>query len=214
MKSVWSARRRLALLGMATALGIAGCAGFAPRAERWTAPPAGSNWEVAQRSTGSYGKDILLRVTRAEAVWQGKPVLTFVNSLGMTTVLAPSGHWVAITGRDGQTITSWDPPLGFDYPMTVGKSWTTPYRMTLGNGKTVPYDLSCRIEAHEKVTVPAGTFDAFKVACTTNIGNDETYWINPDMGVFIKTQLRRTDKSPFGPGTQEAELVTAPTYKR
>ena len=66
----------------------------------------------------------------------------------------------------------------------------------------------------EKVTVKAGTFDTFKVVCTTDIGNEETYWTQPDLGVFIKTQLRRTDKSPFGPGTQAAELVSPPALPR
>lgn len=203
-------RRRLLWLGLAAASLISGCASLEPRAERWTPPPAGSSWEIAQHNMGSYGKDAVLRVTRGDGVWQGAPVITITNSLGMTTMTAPNGHWLAVVGRDGKPIMNWSPPLGFDYPLMVGKSWTTAYRMTLANGKTVPYDLSCKIESYEKVTVKAGSFDAFKIVCATNIGNEETYWTKPDMGVFIKTSLKRTDKSPFGPGTQEAELVSVP----
>lgn len=211
MKPAFTLTRRVGLAGMAAALGITGCTFLGPRAERWTPPPAGASWEIAQRNTGSYGKDAHVRVTRGEAIWQGAPVITFVSSQGTTTLAAPNGHWIAVVGRDGKTLMSWDPPLGFEYPMTVGKSWVSPFRMTLGaSGKTVAYDLACKIESHEKVTVKAGTFDAFKVVCSTSIGNEETYWTHPDMGVFIKTRLRRTDKSPFGPGTQDAELVAAP----
>lgn len=215
MKPALKFTRRIGLLGMAAALAIGGCAVLGPRAERWTPPPAGSSWEVAQRNTGSFGKDAVVRLTRGEGVWQGSSVIAFVTSQGMTTLARPNGHWIAVVGRDGKTVMSWDPPLGFEYPLVVGKSWVSPFRMTLGaSGKTIAYDLSCKIESHEKVTVKAGTFDAFKIVCTTNIGNEEIYWANPDVGVFIKTQLRRTDKSPFGPGTQEAELTSAPALPR
>lgn len=204
-------RRHLIWLGLAAASLVSGCAGLEPRADRWTPPLAGSSWQMAQRNTGSYGKDVAFRVTRGDGIWQGAPVITIANSLGMTTMTAPSGHWIAIVGRDGRPVMSWSPPLGFEYPLTVGKTWTTSYRLTLhARGNTIPYDLSCKVESYEKVTVKAGSFDAFKVVCTTNIGNEETYWTNPDMGVFVKTSLKRSDKSPFGPGTQEAELVSAP----
>lgn len=208
-------RRHVLWLGLATAGLISGCASLAPSAERWTPPPAGSSWEMAQRNTGSYGKDVQFRVTRGDGVWQGTPVVTLSNSLGMTTMAAPdSGRWIAIVGRDGKALTSWDPPLGWEYPLAVGKSWTTRYRMTLhASGRTVPYDLSCKIESYDKVTVKAGTFDAFKVVCATTIGNEEIYWTQPDMGVFVKASLRRTDKNPAGPGTQEMELVSAPALK-
>lgn len=215
MKTASRSARRAVLGGLAAALLMSGCALMAPRAERWTPPTPGASWEVAQRSTGSYGKDVQFRVTRGEGIWQGAPVVTFANSLGMTTMAAPdTGRWVAITGRDGKAVTSWDPPLGWEYPLTVGKTWTTAYRMTLANGKTVPYDLSCKIESYEKVTVKAGTFDAFKIVCSTNIGNEDIYWNQPELGMFVKTSLKRTDKSPFGPGTQESEMVSSPALKR
>ncbi len=214
MLNTWITTRRTALAACASALVISACGVLGPRAERWMPPTAGASWDVAQRNTGSYGKDLQFRVTRGEGIWQGQPVVTLVNSQGVNTLITPDGHWIALVGRDGQTLTRWDPPLGFNYPITVGKSWVTSYRMTLGaNGQTIPYDLACTVESHEKITVRAGTFDAFKIVCSTNIGNEETYWINFDMGPFIKTALKRTDKSPFGPGTQSTELVSRPSFR-
>ena len=49
---------------------------------------------------------------------------------------------------------------------------------------------------------------AFKIACTSTIGNEDTFWFSADHGIYVKTSLRRTEKSGFGPGTQEAELVS------
>lgn len=207
--------RRRTLGGVLVTLATTGCALLAPQAERWTPPPVGATWEVAQRNTGSYGRDVQLQLTRQDGTWAGQPAILFPNSQGTTIVTARDGHWHAVLGRDGQPMMTWDPPLGFHYPLAVGKSWVTPYRLTLGaSGRTLAYDLSCRVEGHEKVSVRAGTFDTFKVACTTTIGNEETYWTEPDLGVFVKTRLLRTDKSPFGPGTQEAELVSVPTLRR
>lgn len=198
----------------ALAIFIGGCANMEPRAERWTPPAVGASWEVAQRNSGSYGKDVVLKVTRGNGMWQGKPVVTIANSQGITIMAEQSGQWSALVGRDGQAIMTWEPPLGFAYPMAVGMTSVTPYRMTLGAaGKTMDYDLSCKVESFERVTVTAGTFGTFKVVCHTTIGNEETYWINPNMGVFVKTQLKRTEKSPLGAGTQEAELVSVPALK-
>ncbi len=202
------------LAWVAMALTVTACTVWGPRAERWRAPIAGASWQVDQRNTGSYGKDVVLRITRGDGIWQGQTVMTLANSQGMNTVITPTGHWIAIVGRDGRTLTRWDPPLGFEYPITVGKSWVKTYRMTLGaQGETLPYELSCKVQSHEKVSVKAGIFDAFKIICSTNIGNEETYWINFDQGVFVKTDLKRTTQSPFGAGTQQSELVSTPSLK-
>ena len=206
--------RLAALVGLAVLLAASGCASPGPRAARWTPPPVGATWEFDQRSTGSYGRDALVQVSRGDGTWQGQSVVTLATSLGTNTQALPNGRWMAITGRDGQALMSWDPPLGFDYPLEVGKSWVTPYRMTIASGRTIAYDLTCKVESHGKVTVKAGTFDAFQVACTTTIGNEETYWANPDMGVFVKTRLRRLASSPLGAGTQESELAAVPAVRR
>lgn len=215
MRSIDYFKRHAPMLGLFAAVLSAGCAVVEPKAERWVPPAVGSTWDIAQRNTGSYGKNVQFRVTRGDGTWQGMPVLTLSNSLGMTTMVSPeSGRWHAIVGRDGKALMSWDPPLGWDYPLTVGKTWTTSHKMTVhATGKTLSYDLACKVDNHGDVTVAAGTFKAFKVVCSTTAGNEETYWTSPELGVFVKTSLKRTDKSPFGPGTQEAELV-AQTIKR
>ena len=43
---------------------------------------------------------------------------------------------------------------------------------------------------------------------TTTLGNEDTYWYSADHGIYVKTSLRRTEKSGFGPGTQESEMVS------
>lgn len=200
------------MIGLAICASVfaTGCASLEPRAERWNAPAVGSTWEIAQKNTGSFGKDAQFRVTRGDGIWQGKPVVTLANSLGVTTMATlEAGRWHAIVGKEGKPMLSWDPALGWEYPLTVGKTWTTGYQMTVhGKNSTIPYELSCKVDSYGEVTVKAGNFKAFKVVCTSTIGNEEIFWMSPDLGIFLKAQLTRTEKSPFGPGTQDAELVS------
>lgn len=53
----------------------------------------------------------------------------------------------------------------------------------------------------------AGNFDTWRVRCTTTIGNDEVYWMSEPLGISVKTRVVRSAASPFGAGTQEAELI-------
>ncbi len=200
-----------ASLAVFTAI-LGGCAAPGPQVDGWVAPRVGASWEIAQRNTGSYGKDVRLRMTRGDTTWKGMPAVALSNSLGMTLVAEPAGgKWLAMVGRDGKPAVSFDPPLGWDYPLKVGKTWSGLQRLTMhATGKTLEYELSCSIPAFEKVTVPAGTFEAFRIHCKSSIGNDETFWTNPALGTFVKTRLVRQPGNPFGAGTQEAELVRAP----
>lgn len=207
------ASARLVPSALLCALLLAGCATpTSPVVTRYNPPPVGASWEVAQRNTGSYGRDVQFRMTRGDGTWQGRPVVTLRNSLGPTIMAEPAnGHWHAILGPDGRPMASFSPPVGWAFPVKVGATSSTRHRMTNhATGQSIEYDFNCRVEAHEKVTVRAGTFDAFRIQCTTTIGNEETYWSSPQMGLFVKTRLVRTAASPSGAGTQEAELVSAP----
>jgi hypothetical protein len=131
------------------------------------------------------------------------------TSQGGTLIARPGdGNWIVVLGRDGKPAVSFDPPIGWQYPLKVGKTWTTRHRMTMhATGNSVEFDFSCNVEDFEKVTVRAGTFDAFRVRCKTNLGADDTYWSSPGLGPFVKTRLLRDARHPAGAGTQESELV-------
>lgn len=197
----------------ALALVTAGCATPAPEITRWTPQPAGASWEIAQRNTGSYGRDARVRITRGDGTWQGQPAVVLKSSAGPATLADPAtGQWHALVGPDGRPLVSYDPPVGWQYPVRVGREWTVKHRMTNhASGATSEFSLSCKVEAYEKVTVPAGTYDAFRIHCLNSGGLDETYWTTPANGLFVKTRLVRPATDPRGPGTQESELVTPPT---
>lgn len=197
---------------VALAAWMGGCASVEPEIAAYSPAPAGWSWEVAQRNTGSYGKDAQFKVTRTDGTWQGQPALMMKTSQGGAIVSRPSdGKWHAFLGPDGKPVMTFDPPMGWEFPLKVGKSWGTKHRITtVATGKAMDYEFACKVEAFEKVTVRAGTFDAFRVHCTPSSGSDETFWSSPEVPPFVKTRLIRPAGSPFGAGTQEAELVTRP----
>ena len=112
-------------------------------------------------------------------------------------------------GPDDKPIMSWDPPIMFDFPLEVGKTWTKNYRVTLHATKqTIPFDYSGKVEAYEDVIVPAGTFKAFKISTSDTLGNENVIWYSPDLGVWVKSLMKRTAKYPAGPGTRESQVVS------
>lgn len=75
--------------------------------------------------------------------------------------------------------------MGLDY--SVGKRWTSRASVINPRGERGEVDMSIRVTGRERITVPAGTFDCFKVVGTGYlIGNslntriDVTRWLAPD----------------------------------
>lgn len=205
-------RNPLGLQLAASVLGLAlfsgGCGLMAPKAERYVAPPVGTNWVSERRDTGSYGSGtVRTQGKRGERMWQGTQVVTFEAPMG-TIFAMPSGAWIGIFKGDTPLIT-WDPPANWDYPLEVGKTWTKSQRMTIHAAKrTMAYQQTQKVEAYENVTVPAGTYKTFKVSTSSTLGDENVVWFSPELGIFVKQSLRRTARHSAGPGTREIELIS------
>ena len=70
----------------------------------------------------------------------------------------------------------------------MGKQWVTQFRITTRKGKSGLNEMELRIVAREKITVPAGTFNAFRIEGRGVFEIDEgkaqvtnlTKWMAPD----------------------------------
>jgi hypothetical protein len=145
MSKFTASKLTLSLAAVGTAV-LAACASV-DTGIAWNILPAGSTWQVEQRNTGSYGQDVIFTTTRGEALWQGSPAITFVNSPSGVTVMAMStGKWMAVVGRDGRPLVTYDPPIGYVYPLSVGRTWSTQHRITLPRG-TTDITYQCKVEA-------------------------------------------------------------------
>jgi hypothetical protein len=209
MKTTLWIRFYLATAVLALALASGGCATTAPRVERYTPPPLGSTFTYSQTDTGSYGSGTIKSTSKIiEHTWEGKKVMAFASPI-VTILLNENGTWPAwLAPGDKPTIT-WDPPIGYDFPLEVGKTWTKSYRLTMhATQQTVPFDTTWKIESYEDAKVAAGNFKVFKISYSDTIGNEDTQWYCPTLGCFIRNSQKRTVKFPGGPGTREIELIS------
>jgi hypothetical protein len=208
MNTTHSVKFHLLVAGLGLALLSAGCA-TTPKAERWVAPPLGSAYTISRSDTGSFGSGTTqITVKFVERMWEGKRVLAYVSPQGVN-ITTPEGRWTVILGPDEKPIMTFEPPIGNNYPLEVGNTWTESYRVTVhAANQTIPFDSTWKVEAYEEVTVPAGTFKAFKIISSDTTGNETVTWSNPEVGMWIKRIETRTAKHRAGPGMRETQLIS------
>lgn len=190
---------------VAAASMLGGCA-TAPGAS-YVAPAAGATWSTLQRNTGSFGSgEARLDSVRGDMVWEGRQMITFKNNQGTVVADPALGNWVAILAPDGKLATRFEPPMGYEWPLTVGKEMKVNYKMVNAAGAGFPVSSTCKVENYEDIAIRAGTFKTFRIACTNDIGSDVS-WYAPDIGIFVKTSQRRGPNHPAGAGTRETEII-------
>ena len=200
-------RLHFATASLAVALASAGCAMMTPKAEHYATPPVGSTWTSTSHNTGSYGSETTHASSKvSERMWEGQRVALMQSAEG-AVIVNPDGTNPATFTPNGELFMTYDPPIGYAFPLVVGKSWTSSHKITMHKtDKIIPLNVTWKIEAYEEVTVPAGTFKAFKISWSDGSGNETTRWFVPELGVNVKQILTRTAKSANGPGTREIEF--------
>ncbi|MEA3201689.1 MAG: hypothetical protein QOE90_3117 [Thermoplasmata archaeon] len=110
------------------------------------------------------------------------------------------------TSRGQTTTTEYNPPCAtFQYPMSVGKTWTVDCTITTtspsGQQQTKTTHGVYTVAREEKITVAAGTFDALVIEATTNNVTLNS-WYAPDACGFVKAE----SPNPQGGSTVTLEL--------
>jgi hypothetical protein len=194
----------------------AGCAVGPPKVDNYVPPPVGAAWAYRVSSTGSFGNDVGVpaQMRMDEPVmFDGQKLLKYESPLGATLQTDKVGT-VAVLDKAGRLQMRYDPPLTYEWPLEVGRTWTQDITITLGNGTKMPMKAVWKVEAVEDVTVPAGTFQAWRLVMTDNFGYRMTIWSVPTkMGVFAKRISERPATHPQGLGTQLMELTSVPTVE-
>lgn len=109
------------------------------------------------------------------------------------------GNPVRVTDPQGRKLVEFKPfAPGLRFPLTVGARWRQPYVAFTGfNNLIWDGEAQCKVEAFEPVSVPAGDFDTFRIACvekwmvgpktgTTHV----TRWYAPGPGTVVKQSHR------------------------
>lgn len=139
---------------------------------------------------------------------------TYDSDPKTTHNLMVTPEWNEVVARIGDGREFKDNPVGttFRFPLAVGMEWKSEARRTLANRGTIQSRVS-RVEAIESVTVPAGTFQAYKIVAATKWASentdsfgrpraqgayDQTYWYAPEVNRYVKV---------FEDGTTRLELI-------
>jgi hypothetical protein len=208
MKHARSGKNTSDLLAIAMSGLLAAACATAPTMEGPKIPPAGATWTNAQTLAGSFGSgNKVVTTTMGEGTWQGKTMRAFHSGANWTFINSDF-CWVGMAAA-GKPIFTWDPPICYRYPIAVGKTWSEKRRLMIHPAKrTIALESTWKVEAYEEVSVPAGTFGAFRISYSDNNGTDRVDWYSPDLGVFVKSNVKRSAKHPSGPGSVESMLVS------
>ena len=189
---------------------VAGCATAPPSAERMGVAPFGTVSTYHRTSSGSLGAyNGKVVWTFTPTAWQGKPMVLFAApGMGGSVHDPVSFAVVATTAPDGKPLMSFTPPIDYAWPLEVGKTWTTEHTVAVhSTGAQMRFKREYRVDAHEQVTVPAGSFKAWKVSWKDTSGETETRWLSPELGIAtIKRHVERPPTHPQGAGVLDAEL--------
>ena len=126
---------------------------------------------------------------------------------------AATHNWVGCLS-EGAMLAENQPHAGrYAWPLQVGNKWRWKPRWVdhvMHPDWSGSYWADYEVLAHEEVTVPAGTFMAFKVATTGTHHDDwhETNWYAPKAGITVKGVWGRTDKNGYGAMAGQWELVS------
>jgi uncharacterized caspase-like protein len=106
----------------------------------------------------------------------------------------------------------WTPYQFFIADYQLGKRWPAQFIVTLADGRKVSNEFQLRVANRERITLPAGTFDAFRIeARGANLSNgdvlERTAWVAPERmrGLLaLETTVKRDGKLIEG---ERSELV-------
>ena len=205
-------RAALSLSITASWLLMAACASAPPVAEKQVMAPMGTVTTYHRKSSGSLGSfDGKVVWTHAAATWQGKPVISFGAPQAGVALHDPANFdLLAALDASGKPVMSYDPPLNYRWPLVVGQRWKSSHTLTLhATDRKMPLQIDWKVESWGDVTVPAGTFKAYKLVWTNNFGEVETRWASPSEGIAtIKRHVERPATHPQGAGVLDAELLS------
>jgi hypothetical protein len=178
-------------------------------------PPIGTKWQVRRTDTtnGSTGE-----ITRTAVPVNYIGTARYgVSDAVNVTVLDPAtfNEIATINESDSKELTTTSPDNGaFSWPLWVGKTWQPSYTyQDLGRGRKFGgVTFNHRVIAYEDVTVPAGTFKAFRIDGTpvSSAASFFTYWYAPDVKLVVKLVSRRTSDNYLGAEQTMTELLSRP----
>jgi hypothetical protein len=176
----------------------------------FTPLPVGTRLTYLRRDVGSFGNgETRLQVTVGEMNLRGKRVVKFERLNGTTDLQEPdTGKLIAVLDASGQPAIVYDPPLGYETPLAVGKRWTSQSKATtLATRQSTAIEVRYQVQDLDEITVQAGTFRAWRLQLVDHTGDEQRVWISTDTGLALRRSFRRPATHPQGAGARDIELI-------
>jgi hypothetical protein len=174
------------------------------------APAPGTRW--VSRTVDHTGTSTTETWTAIEdGTYEGRPVYRFTNGVDLSIRDKATRSWIA-TVREGKARFAASPHDGsFSPPLWVGKGWRAIYAFyDHERGRSFsPVDYTWRVAASEDVTVPAGTFKAFRLEASNPFSNT-IHWYAPEAKLVVKRIYERFAGHYLGSGKFTTELIEYP----
>jgi hypothetical protein len=211
-------RRRLAGALAAATLALAGGCALPPMPATgspadpgaFVEPPAGTVTRFERQGSGSLaGGPTTVEWRHGRQSWQGREWYAAVSSALGTQLHDPETHaLVATLAPDGSPRWRYDPPVGYRFPLAVGQRWEANTTLTTPGRAPLALSMRFQVDAVEPVDVPAGRFDAYRVRVLNSLGETETVWTAPALGLgVVRRIVERPATHPAGAGRLETVLV-------
>lgn len=144
---------------------------------------------VAREVLSISGDEVTMKFVNQKSSYER--LLTYTRDLGL--LRSRSG------AQDG---SNYSPAIKYvQVPGRIGESWESRSTETnIKTGKTRLHVVRARIEGKETVTVPAGSFEAFRIVLNSEVQDDgkvstgqDISWFSPQVGRSVKSELRSRD---------------------
>jgi hypothetical protein len=138
-----------------------------------------------------------------------------------TTDLTAAAGTVDVWDRQWNQLRSGDTEYSpfypaFQFPLETGKKWSGRVTYEGGGGITLTHQVTVEVIGWERVTVPAGTFDAIKIASRghfhatgTAEGSgsiNDAVWYAPAIHQFVKKEITQLAGASYGPAATGGAL--------
>lgn len=193
-------------------------------------PPIGAKWNVRVTEAGLFHSTVKDKEITAVPVTFEQRRGYGLASPTATKVLDPVTFSPIGTIKGGRVAVVDSPDTGlFSWPLWVGKSWGTTYTHAdrLYGAVWGPAESQARVVALEDVTVPAGTFKAFRIEYLGGIGSSvtggrrnpgspgfetrDTYWYAPGPKMIVKSEVVRLGTNYRFAARTTTELLNTPS---
>ena len=178
----------------------------------YSAPEAPSDRRVGDlRPLGQGAGEV--RLAAISTVYHGAPAYGVQNGVEIAVLNPQTFNQMALmrNGRESETFTP--DSQSFSWPLWVGKSWRATGSFQ-GALPATDWGYYREVAAYEDVTVPAGTFKAFRIETSPGANIDRGYhmtqWYAPSVAYVVKWVTSTSGNAMGGSKTTTVEMVQPP----